>query len=233
MTLRDELETRLELLKEFFQHWNLIDDLKALFCTNCISTIQKDIAQFRKNGTVDTEIDPNDDQLLKNVITITDLEKLDIEPITSFEQLFDIKAEIQNANIKMEQYWEAVIIKREAKRKKSIVDAVKYNIEMEIRSRNHAAMVIQQLFKLRNRHMNEPTKESEISSSPSPSQSKSLSPSYKASKKVVPYSPEHQISPNRIISKRYKKNKVFDDFTVKSNEKNEGSIDKCVNVGCI
>ena len=163
MTLRDELETRLELLKEFFQHWNLIDDLKALFCTNCISTIQKDIAQFRKNGTVDTEIDPNDDQLLKNVITITDLEKLDIEPITLFEQLFDIKAEIQNANIKMDQYWEAVIIKREARRKKSIVDAVKYNIEMEIRRRNHAAMVIQQLFKLRNRRMNEPTKESETS----------------------------------------------------------------------
>ena len=155
-------ETRLELLKEFIQNWNIIEDLKGLLCINCIASIQKDIEQFRKNGTVDTEIDPNADQLLKNVMTMNDLEKLNIEPITSFEQLFDIKAEIHLANIEMEKYWESVILKREAKRQKSIVDAVKHNIEMEEVRRHRAAIVIQQLFKLRNEHRYEQSKQNEI-----------------------------------------------------------------------
>jgi len=162
MSFREQLETRLEILKEFIQNWNIIEDLKGLLCINCIASIQKDIEQFRKNGTVDTEIDPNADQLLKNVITMNDLEKLNIEPITSFEQLFDIKAEIHLANIEMERDWESVILKREAKRQKSIVDAVKYNIEMEEVRRHRAAIVIQQLFKLRNEHRYEQSKQNEI-----------------------------------------------------------------------
>ena len=69
MSFREELETRLEILKEFIQNWNIIEDLKGLLCINCIASIQKDIEQFRKNGTVDTEIDPNDGNYIKEFVS--------------------------------------------------------------------------------------------------------------------------------------------------------------------
>ena len=227
-------EPRLELLKEFIQNWNIIEDLKGLLCINCIASIQKDIEQFRKNGTVDTEIDPDADQLLKNVITMNDLEKLNIEPITSFEQLFDTKAEIHLANIELEKYWESVILKREAKRQKSIVDAVKYNIEMEEVRRHRAAYLLQSFVRNRNERKKKlnVVRVTEIStSSPilSPSQSSN------SSRKILPYSPD-QISSNRIVISKKSKKKIgviidSKDSIIKS--KREGTIDKCANAGCI
>ena len=149
IAFREEIKTRVKLLKEFFGNWNIVNDLKSIFCTNCIAHVYNDVLEFRKKGTVDTEVDPTDEQILKDVITLGDLDSLNIEPIKSLEQLLDVnskKYQIEVANLEMDQYWESVIIKGEAKRKKKFEDRVKFELEVRQVMKNRAALTIQMVF---------------------------------------------------------------------------------------
>jgi hypothetical protein len=149
MALSFRLEARVADAQDCLGNWNLLQDLKELFCTNCIRQIHDDIKQFRQKGSVDTEIPPNEDQLIKNVITMTDLEIMKVERITSINQIFDIKADIHDANAKLNEYWKLVIERREVKRQKSIIRAIEYNKQAEIHARESAAKLLQSFLKKR------------------------------------------------------------------------------------
>lgn len=149
MALSLRLETRIADTKDCLSNWNFFKDFKELFCTNCCMQIHNDIKQFREKGTVDTEIPPNADQLIKNVLTMKDLESLHVERITHINQIFDIKADIHDANVKLDEYWKLVIEKREVSRQRSIVNAIEYNIQAEIHARENAAKLLQSFLKKR------------------------------------------------------------------------------------